>query len=332
MDPRPAISTPSIVRMLLLLAAAGGIATPAYAQIAAEETSPTSVRYGEPDVIRYQVGAEIKASRGACRDILLMVAVPFECPEQDVRIVDEDITTNVAQVDYRDLQGGVRQMLISIPYLANGAQARAVVTFEVATRPVLPPEETDELTIPDRVSGKLRGFISGSPYIESKHRTIRSLTRDILAEVDEGATDWQKVEAIYDHVLENVAYVEGPDKSAIDALRDGQADCQGRSALFIALCRAGKIPARMVWVDGHCYPEFYLENAAGEGNWYPCESAGSRAFGEMPLARTILQKGDNFRVPERPRDKLRYASDFMIGTPTPGAGEPRTRFIREQVD
>jgi Transglutaminase-like superfamily len=315
-----------------LLLAAGGLApVPAIAQIAADPSPPTSVRYGEPDVIRYQAGAEIKATSGACRDILMMVAVPLECAEQSVRIVDEDIS-NDAQVDYRVLQGGVRQMLISIPYLADGAEAHALVTFEVATRPILPPEETDQLKIPQRVSGKLRGFISGSPYIESKNRTIRALAHDILAGVDEGATDWQKVEAIYDHVLDQVAYVEGPDKSAVDALRDKQADCQGRSALFIALCRADKIPARMVWVDGHCYPEFYLENAAGEGTWYPCESAGTRAFGEMPLARTVLQKGDNFRVPERPRERLRYASDFMIGTPTPGAGRPHVSFVHEQLD
>jgi hypothetical protein len=132
-------------------------------------------------------------------------------------------------------------------------------------------------------------------------------------------------------VLEHVKYVEGPDKGAIDTLRDGQADCQGRSMLFIALCRASKIPARMVWVDGHAYPEFYLEDAEGHGYWFPCESAGTRAFGEMPLARTILQKGDNFRVPERPKDRLRYASDYMIGLPIGNAGKPKARFFREQL-
>ena len=92
-------------------------------------------------------------------------------------------------------------------------------------------------------------------------------------------------------MLENVEYVEGPDKGAIDALRDEQADCQGRSMLFIALCRANKIPARMVWVDGHAYPEFYLEDAEGKGYWFPCESAGTRAFGEMPLRADDPAKG-----------------------------------------
>jgi transglutaminase-like putative cysteine protease len=131
-------------------------------------------------------------------------------------------------------------------------------------------------------------------------------------------------------VLENVDYVEGPDKGAVETLRDGQADCQGRSMVFIALCRANKVPARMVWVDGHAYPEFYLEHAEGEGAWYPCESAGTRAFGEMPLARVILQKGDNFTVPER-KERLRYASDYLVGLPTPGGGKPSVKYIREPL-
>jgi hypothetical protein len=292
--------------------------------------SSDRIQYGQPSTIRFRIGAEVTARRGACRDILALVAVPLECPEQTVKIIDEDFSSEVAQVDYRVLQGGVRQMMISIPRLPDGATARAVVTCEVTTRTILPPAKTDDLVIPDRVPSKIRQFTNGSPYIEVKHRKIRSLAKEVLAEVDESATDWETVEAIYDYVLEHVDYVEGPDKGALDTLRDGQADCQGRSMLFIALCRANKIPARMVWVDGHAYPEFYLEDAEGQGFWFPCESAGSRAFGEMPLARAIFQKGDDFRVPER-KDRLRYASDYLVGMPLPGSAKPTVKFIREQV-
>jgi len=259
-----------------------------------------------------------------------MVAVPLECPEQEVRIVEEEFSPEVDAVTYRMLQGGARQMLISVPFLPSGATARAVVTAEVSTRPILPPESTDELKIPERLPRSLRMYVNGSPYIEVKHQRIRALNREVLKEIDENATDWQKVEAIYDYVLEHIDYVEGPDKGALETLRDGQADCQGRSMVFIALCRANKIPARMVWVDGHAYAEFYLEHQEGEGHWYPIESAGTRAFGEMPLARPILQKGDNFRVPER-KERLRYATDWLIGLQTPGGGKPKVKYIREPL-
>jgi len=329
-------SIPFVLLLTLLVAA------PASAQIGANESAPAGPQYGEPQTIRFRVGAEITASRGTCRGIIAMVTVPLDCPEQKVTIVDEEISSEVGEVTYRSLPGGeVKQMLISVPYLPSGATARAVVMVEVATRPILPPEHTDDLKIPEKPSSKIRIYTNGSPYIESKHQRIRALSKEVFQDIDESATDWEKIEAIYDYVLENIEYVEGPDKGAIDTLRDGQADCQGRSAVFVALCRANKIPARMVWVDGHVYPEFYLERgvpiADGKktkdipGDWYPCESAGSRAFGEMPLARTILQKGDNFRVPERKRERLRYASDFMVGLPTPGGGKPRVKYIREQL-
>ena len=321
--------------LLILLAAA-----PASAQIADDDAAPAGPQYGEPNTIRFRVGAEITATRGACRGIVAMVTVPLDCPEQKVTIVDEEISSEVREVTYRSLPGGeVNQLLISVPYLPAGATARAVVTAEVSTRTILPPEQTDNLKIPKKIPAKIRIFTNGSPYIEVKNQRIRALSKEVFKDIDESATDWEKVETIYDYVLENIEYVEGPDKGAIETLRDGQADCQGRSALFIALCRANKIPARMVWVDGHAYPEFYLERGEAvkgkktkdvPGDWYPCESAGSRAFGEMPLARTILQKGDNFRVPER-KDRIRYASDFMVGLPTPGGGKPKVKYIREQI-
>jgi hypothetical protein len=279
------------------------------------------------------VGAEITAKRGPCRNILATVAVPLNCPEQQVEILSEDFSPGIGDVSFRDLQGGVRQMLIAVPMLQNGATVSATVTFKVTTRPILPPESTDKLAIPKKLPNDMRAYLNASPEIEIRHRSIVALGRETLKDVEEDASDWEKIEKIYDTMLQKVAYKEGPDESAVEALRDGEADCQGRSMLFIALCRANKIPARMVWVDGHAYPEFYLEESEGRGWWFPCESAGTRAFGEMPLARTILQKGDNFRVPERPTERLRYASDYMIGVPAvQGAGQPSCRFIRETLD
>ncbi len=323
--------TRTLIHSAAVVIALAFSAASAFAQIQ-EDAEPAAAgpRFGEPQVTRFRVGAEITANRGACRGIVAMVTVPLECPEQDVEILNEDFSSEVGGVTYRMLQGGARQMLISVPLLPAGATARAYITTEVTTRTILPPEETDHLKIPKRVDRKLRIFTNGSPYIEVKHQRIRSLSKEIQKDLDADATDWEKVEAMYDYVQENVDYVEGPDKGAIETLRDGQADCQGRSMVFIALCRAMKVPARMVWVDGHAYPEFYLEHAEGEGQWYPCESAGTRAFGEMPLARVILQKGDNFSVPER-KERLRYASDYMIGVQTPGGGKPSVKYLREPL-
>jgi len=313
------------------------------AQIKQAESSDAVVRYGPVQISEYRVGVTVRAKRGTCGQIMAMVAVPFECGEQSVELLQEDVTSHVAQLDYRLVdnvaEGGARQLIVSIPYLPAGEEARALLTFEVRTRTILPPDETASLTIPAKPDFQLKRFLGTSPLIETKHSKIKKLARVILAKLEQPdestgepeVTDWQRVEAIYDYVQGAIEYLEGPDKSAVNTLRDKQGDCQNISALFVALCRASKVPARIVWVHNHNYAEFCLEDAAGEQHWFPCESAGKRAFGEMPLARTILQKGDSFRVPERPRERLRYASDYLLGVPAPGSGKPSVSYIHEQL-
>lgn len=303
-----------------------------------QEAEETHLRFGATQVVQYQVGAIVDARKGPVQKVLAMVAVPFDCAEQSVTIVGQEISPQVEQIDYRYLNkfsgGGARQLLISIPFLPGGQEARALVTFEVRTRTILPPKETDSLTIPKKPDRSLKKYLGKSPYIETKHAKIKKTLREIdqkLQSENESATAWQRVEAIYDFVQGHVKYVEGPDKSAKKTLEDASGDCQNISALFVALCRTAGVPARIVWVHEHNYPEFCLADADGKPRWYPCESSGMRAFGEMPMARVIMQKGDNFRVPERPRESLRYASDYLIGLPVPGSGKPKVKYVRKQM-
>lgn len=349
------------IGLYLLIAACGlAPAEQALAQIKAAPENPY-LRFGETQVGKYRVGATVTARKGPVQKLQAMVAIPFTCAEQDVELVEEDITPQVQNVDYRELsmfaEGGAHQMLITIPYLAGGEEARAIVTFKVHTRTILPPEDTSSLRIPAKPNRELKRFLGKSPFIETKHPKIKkalreidaslakktgeesesseeeaTITEEITQEVNENTiTAWQRVEAIYDFVQDHVNYVEGPDKSALKTLADASGDCQNISALFVALCRTAGVPARIVWVHEHNYAEFCLVDPEGEPHWFPCESAGARAFGEMPLARVILQKGDNFKVPERPRDALRYASDYLIGLPVPGSGKPRVKYIRDQL-
>jgi hypothetical protein len=115
-------------------------------------------------------------------------------------------------------------------------------------------------------------------------------------------------------------------KGAYAALKDGFGDCEELTSLFIALCRVNKIPARTVWVQGHCFAEFYLETPAGEGYWMPCQIAGESAFPEMPDFRPILQKGDSFKVPEE-KEPQRYVHEILKGVPYPGSGSPAVKWI-----
>jgi hypothetical protein len=379
-------------------------------------SDPGAVRYGESIATRYKVGATIKSKGGTVQNILVMVAVPLECGEQEVHVVEEDFSPQIENVEFRPLpdqkgvEPGARQMLITISQLPPRTEAHALITYEVVTKTVLPPEQTATLKIPARPERWLKTYLSSSPFINVGDRKIRDAVKDALAApkkdekaatdaadgeaasdaspgdestesayeevgaaetpaaepsvkpaadekdglvgVDDKADfkasaptdsaaaaepapvatgDWQRVESIYDYVIDHVKYEEGAqDKSSVQALKDGKADCHGISALFVAMCRTAKVPARMVWVDGHQYAEFYLEDEAGKGHWYPVQSAGTRSFGEMPMPKVILQKGDNFRVPERRRERLRYASDFAIFL-SAEKYKPAITYVREQL-
>jgi len=296
----------------------------------AESDSP--IQYGATQVTRYQVGMRAEAKRSSAHNILAIVAVPFSCDEQEVELVEEDVTKQVGSIDYRTLRNkGARQMLVRIPLLERGDKAHALLTFEVRTRVILPPEETSNLRIPKRPPRNLKVYMGKSPYITVNHREFKKVLKEIFADVDKEATDWERVEAIYDYVQDSIEYLEGPDKSALETLRDGQGDCQNISALFVALCRTQKIPARLVWVHEHSYAEFCLEDEEGNAFWFPIESSGTRAFGEMPMTRTILQKGDSFKLPEQPSKLRRYASDFATAQALPGGSKPRIKFVREQL-
>ena len=282
------------------------------------------IKFGEKVTQRYKVGMIIKAP-GPAGGIFGTVPVPTDWPEQQVKIVAEEISPSVKEVEYRMLENGVKQMLISIPNLNAGETAQALITFEVTKSAILPPEDTAQFLVPEKTTRKMTPFLGVSPYIETTNAKIKTLAKDVVKDKESA---WEKVEAIYDYVRDHVEYQDGPLKGAVAALKDGTGDCEELTSLFIALCRANRIPARTVWVPGHCYPEFYLEDKDGQGHWIPCQAAGTRDFGGMPDTRSILQKGDNFRVPEK-KEPQRYVAEFLSIKSIKGTGKPEVRFVRE---
>jgi len=280
---------------------------------------------GDVRTQRYRVGVVLTAANGACRGIHATMPVPADWPEQKVRIVAEDVSPAVKSLTYRTLADGVKQMVVDIPEIPAGGRVQAIVTFELERAAILAPADTTGLRIPSEPGRDLREALGTSPSIETRNPRIVKFSKEAAADRE----GWSKVEAIYDAVREKVEYRNGDLKGAARALADGWGDCEELTCLFIACCRAQGIPARTVWVEGHCYPEFWLEDAAGVGRWYPCQAAGTRAFGGMPDQLPILQKGDDFRDPDRPGKSLRYVSEFLRGTPTPGAAPPQVEWIRE---
>jgi hypothetical protein len=286
-------------------------------------------RLGDEETVqRWQIGVKIHAV-GTCAGIYATAPVPTNWPEQQVEIVDEDLSPEVRDIRYRVLDNGVKQMVISIPRLAAGRTAHALVTVEVRRKQVLAPESGLDFVMPEKLPRDVKKFLAASPFIETRNAKIRVLAKELMREVPESTNAWERVELIYDWVRDNIKYENGKLKGAAAALKDGTGDCEELTSLFIALCRLNDIPARTVWVPGHCYPEFYLQDEYGNGYWMPCQAAGTRDFGSMPDTRPVLQKGDNFDVPDL-RERQRYVAEFLKTKSVKGL-PPRVNFVRKTV-
>ena len=89
----------------------------------------------------------------------------------------------------------------------------------------------------------LEEFLREEKFIEKENSEITTIADSITA-----TDEIEIIRNIYKYVIDNMEYViQGKkDRGAIYALRYKKGDCSEYSDLFVALCRAKKIPARVV--------------------------------------------------------------------------------------
>lgn len=116
-------------------------------------------------------------------------------------------------------------------------------------------------------------FVKQEKNIEKDHLQISEIAKNI-----KGHTEVDVVKSIYDYVINKLDYtIHGrEDWGAVKALQQKKGDCSEYSDLFVALCRAKKIPARVATgytkrFDGitskHHWAQVYLKKYG----WVPFE-------------------------------------------------------------
>ncbi len=292
-----------------------------------QQTVVSRLKFDSPQMQTWKVGLILKTPVN-CTNVLATFPVPVSWPEQKVTLKSKNIDPLVTRWQFRDVASNGKQVVLGMNAVPAGSTVQCTMEFEIERSRILPLEKTDDLVIPKRIDRSLRLYIGNSPYIDTSNSRIKKAWKEIAAM--DADNDWQRVEQIYDYVRAKVQYVEGSIKNASVALREGKGDCEEMTSLFVALCRNARVPARIVWVPDHCYPEFYLEDADGNGHWIPCQAAGTRQFGRMDEYRPVLQKGDRFKVPEK-RTPIRYISEFFK-CDRKGKRNPDPMFIRERIE
>jgi len=113
--------------------------------------------------------------------------------------------------------------------------------------------------------------------IQSNHEEIVEKAQKITQGVEDPLV---KARLIYNFVVGYLRYeIQDEEKGALWALENRVGDCSEYSYLFVALCRAAGIPARVqagfafhyagqILEDGHMWAEYYLENY----RWIPVDA------------------------------------------------------------
>ncbi|MEC8553472.1 MAG: transglutaminase-like domain-containing protein [Planctomycetota bacterium] len=293
---------------------------------AAADAKPEMLTYVAPKNIEMLIGVKVKAGNSNMVGTKALTVFPTEWPEQKVEVVAVNVPRPFTY-SLRELPGNNKQLVLQ----ARGAipanyEVEATIQVRIEKKHTVGPDDPTTLTVPRRLPREAKIFMGNSPYIETTSAEVKRIVREILAE--EPLTEWNKIEMFYDWVRENIQYENGDLKSVRQALRDRTGDCEEMTSTFVALCRAARVPARCVWIPNHCYAEFYMQDKEGKGYWFPCQLAGTRAFGSMPEYLPILQKGDRFKVPEK-KQLERYLADHLSADRVSGTVDPKVTFIRQ---
>ena len=275
---------------------------------------------------RWKIGSKIVTGSGRATDILMTFPVPSNWPEQTVTIAEEDIPAEYGNVARRTLSGGVEQIVVKFPVVPANDTVVVSYTLDIVNRAIIAPPDPQVFVLPRYGKKEVKQFLTASKNVNYQNGKIRKLAKQLI---EDRESAWDKTEAIYDWVRENIEVEETAYHSAQHTLKNRSGTSEDKTFLFVALCRAVKIPSRIVLAKGSSYAEFMLQGPEEDGalHWFPCDVSGIREFGELSEPRLILQKGDGFKVPEKKKAQ-KYVAEYVS---CKGNVKPRVGFFRSEI-
>jgi transglutaminase-like putative cysteine protease len=186
-----------------------------------------------------------------------------------------DFEPFVRAVEYVDVFGNLCQRLVTP---AKGLRVRTEVTIEVASAiAVLPGAKP---TPPEALPSEVLQFLLPSRYCPSD--TFEKQAQKIVADAAPG---YDQADAIRAWIREHIEYrygVSTESTSAADTIRDGAGVCRDFSHIGLCMCRALRIPARMVVgylfglepMDLHAWFEAFID-----GRWYTFDATQAEPKG-----------------------------------------------------
>ena len=280
--------------------------------------------YLDPRPYKLSIGIRLEGI-GEASGLTITTTGPVEYPEQ--KIDDVELKPSGCEAKLRKLSEGAGQLLLSAPAIERGQVVSAVAEYRLTLFKQYQAYDRERFPVKQQVPVEIRkSYLQDSPGIQTRSKPLRELTAELTAKLPTLKHPWDLAQAFADWVPANIRPQIGDYTSVTAALEDRRGDCEEMAGIFVALCRATGIPARLVWVPNHTWAEFYLVDHDGAGHWVPAHTACYSWFGFNGAHELVLQKGDRILVPER-RKLLRLLPDW---TQFSGAA-PRVSYTAELV-
>lgn len=276
--------------------------------------------YLEPRPYDLSIGIRLEGA-GPASEITSTTTVPLDYPEQKIENVA--IETQGCQAKLRKLANGAGQLLLSASGIDKGQIISAVARYRLTLFKQYRGYNADQFparqTIPPEVR---KNFLQDSPGIQTRSKQVRQLAAELTSGTPKHP--WELAKCFADWVPKNIRPQIGSYTSVTAALDDRRGDCEEMAGVFVALCRAAGIPARLVWIPNHTWAEFFLVDRDEREHWIPAHTACYSWFGWNGAHELVLQKGDRIQIPER-RKTVRLLADWAQWSGAP----PQVRYTAE---
>lgn len=170
----------------------------------------------------------------------------------------------------------------------------------------------------DNSSAIYQKYTQPEELIQSNNPRIISNATEL---VNSETNPYVKASKIYQFVVDTLTYEkQEEEKGALWALQNRMGDCSEHAYLFVALCRAARVPARIragfafhndveTLSNGHMWAEYYLENYG----WMPVDPAWN-LFGELDRR--------HFGTLQSKPELMSYANYFFNYSQVGSGGKP----------
>jgi transglutaminase superfamily protein len=219
---------------------------------------------------------------------------------------------------------GAAELLLAAGQLARGQAIRAIAHYQLTLKKQYLGHAADRFPVQQPLAPAeiRRHYLQDSPGIQTSAPEVRKLLTQLRGQ--DHSHPWDLAKRYQEWIGQNIKPQVGAFTGVINGLKRRAGDCEEMAAIFVALCRAAGIPARLVWVPNHNWAEFYLTDYQGTGHWIPAHTACYRWFGWTGAHELVIQKGDRVTPPYERRAQ-RLIGDWMQWM----GKRPAARYIAE---